>query len=100
MNARAFGRKSRIVDNTVSVIDYTGRVLHAIEQGNWHYAGGKLHQLRRAVDELAEEVDLTKHADELQQIPRDQVWTEVGQSAGTHYWLGRLIFRKGGDGRG
>jgi cobalamin biosynthesis Mg chelatase CobN len=100
VNARAFGRKGRIRDNTVSLIDHTGRVLQAIEQGNWHYAGEKLHQLRRTIDQLAAEVDLTKHAEELRQIPREQVWTEVGHSAGTHYWLGRLIFRKGGDGRG
>lgn len=96
MKARVFVRKGQIVDDTVSLIDYTGRVLHAIEQGNWHHAGEKLHQLRRAVDQLEAHIDLTQHADELRQIPAEQVWTSVRQHAGTHYWLGRLIFRNGG----
>jgi hypothetical protein len=93
LNTRAFVRKSRIVDDTTSLIDYTGRVLHAIEHGNGHYAGEKIHQLRRALDQLEANIDLSRHADELRQIPGEQVWRDVAQAAGTHYWIGRLIFR-------
>lgn len=89
--SRVQARETRIVEDTTQLIDYTSRVLGAIEGGNWRYAGDKIPALRDVLDRLAREVDLAEHAAELRQIKGDVVWSRVAVYAGD-YWLGRVIF--------
>lgn len=49
-------RETRIGEETVSAIDFMSRLLNAIEAGNWHYAGEKMHQLRRTLETLDKQI--------------------------------------------
>lgn len=97
MNEFIQARQERIAEETTSLIDFTSRVLGAVEDGNWHYAHDKLTGLRRAVDALERQVD-PKHKTELAQIPKGAVWSQVTREM-PHYWLGRAIVSFGKVGR-
>lgn len=90
MNARAQARATRIAENTTSLIDYTSRILGAIEDGTWYHAWDKLHGLRRAVEALDRDLDPSKHTTELACVRAAAVWPMVCREA-RHYWLGQAV---------
>jgi hypothetical protein len=51
-------RESRIAEETVSAIDFFGRMIGAIEDGNWYYAGEKLSQLVSTLNSLDAQLGL------------------------------------------
>ncbi|WP_214327884.1 hypothetical protein [Nonomuraea sediminis] len=55
-------RETYIAEATVAAIDFTGRMLGAIEDGNWSYAKDKLSQLYRALDQLDTQLARTSPA--------------------------------------
>ncbi len=91
-------RRERIAADTTRLIDYTSRVLGAIEGGNWHYAAQKLPGLRDAIGALEDDLAATQMAD-LSQITGPAVWDQVAPNA-RHYWLGRAIFTPHDDAKG
>ncbi|MBP2704472.1 hypothetical protein JOL79_11665 [Microbispora sp. RL4-1S] len=50
-------REARIAEETVSAIDFTSRMLGAIEDGNWYYARDKMRQLQNTLANLARQLD-------------------------------------------
>lgn len=93
MDARTQARAERIAEDTAQLIDYTSRVLGAVENGNWHYAADKIRGLRDALDSLERHLDgddPNQHGS-LRLIDGATVWATVAEQA-RHYWLGRAIF--------
>jgi hypothetical protein len=86
-------RQERIAEDVISLIDYTSRVLGAVEGGNWHYATDKIHGLRKALDSLERHIDRDSpnQPGKLDQIRGETVWARVRLGA-RDYWLGRAIF--------
>lgn len=79
-------REARIAEETISAIDFMSRLLGAIEDGNWHYAGDKLGQLTRTLETLGKQV-----ARKDQPAAGPPVEAAVRQGA-IHYRIGKALY--------
>lgn len=80
------GRESRIAEETVSAIDFTSRLLGAVEDGNWQYAGDKLGQLTRALKVLEQQIARTD------QPAAGAPVAQYVSRASRHYRLGKALY--------
>lgn len=83
--------ENKLVGDVTALIDYTSRVLGAVESGNWYYAWDKVREMSRVLNALEADFNLSKRELELRKVNAGNLWATVAQDS-YHHWVGRAIF--------